>query len=388
VAVSVDELIVPITKDQALAFLFDLLRGHGFPVESWQSGSLQRTMFEAFAELASEKLLVADQLARAGLLSLSSGGWLDLLSDSHYDNQRFEAVKTLGVVSLTDSDGTGPHTIGVDEVVVSDADGRRYRNTTGGTLALSGVLPLYFEAEVGGNDGNVPINTLTVRVEGPPGVTVNNPDLGPGTWITRSGADQETDASLQQRDRTKWAGLGVNGPAEAYENWAREADPAVTRVFVDAQNPRGPGTLDVYLAGASGAVAGPVVAAVQNYIDGTTDLVRRRALCADVLALSATNLPVNFTGTVYCDPAMDAVVLGDVVLATLNAFLRAVPIGGVKSFDGDAGELLIGQLYYALFSIPGVVNVVLTAPAANIAMLKTQVAVMGTPDMPVLPAAL
>jgi uncharacterized phage protein gp47/JayE len=278
---------------------------------------------------------------------------------------------------MTDTDGTGPHVIGIDEVVVSDPDGRRYRNTTGGTLALSSAIALEFEAEIAGNDGNVPINTITVLVEGPPGVTVNNPEVTPGTWITRSGADQESDASLQARDRTKWAGLGINGPAEAYENWAREADPAVTRVYVEDQNLRGPGKLTVYVAGVGGEVDSSVVTAVTDYIEGTTDSVGRRAIGADVLVLSATAFPVNFIGKVYCDPAMDTAVVSLAVDATVEAFLKLVPIGGVRSFDADTGELLLGKLYYALFSIPGVVNVVLTSPLVNPVMTNTQVATLG-----------
>jgi uncharacterized phage protein gp47/JayE len=387
VPVALDELIVPVTKDQALTLMFDILRAHGFPIASWQSGSLQRTMFEAFAELASENILVADQLARAGFNSLSSGGWLDLLSESHYDNTRFEAVKTQGVVVLSDADGTGPHTIGVDEVVVSDAAGRRYRNVTGGTLTLSGALPLTFEAEVAGADGNVGNNTITVIVDGPPGATANNPEPSPGTlWITVEGADRESDESLRERNATKWASLSVNGPAEAYVFWAREASPAVTRVWVDGQNPRGPGTVDVYIAGVDGTVSGAVVTTVQNYLDGTTDQVGRKALGSDVDVIAATEHPIDFTAQVYYDPTHLASEIEALVLSAIDTYVKNVPVGGVKSFDEEEGEFLLGGLYHALFSIPGVVNVILEEPLANVALAKGEVATIDTPGLTLVPA--
>lgn len=384
--VALDELIVPVTKDQALTFMFDILRAHGFPIASWQSGSLQRTMFEAFAELASENILVADALARAGFNSLSSGGWLDLLSESHYDNTRFEAVKTQGTVVLTDTDGTGPHTIGVDEVVVSDADGRRYRNTTGGTLALNLTLELTFEAEVAGADGNVSNNTITVIVEGPPGATANNPDPGSGQWITVEGSDQESDESLRERNATKWASLSVNGPAEAYVYWARQASPAVTRVWVDGGNPRGPGTVDVFIAGVDGAVGGTVVTAVTNYLEGTTDQVGRKALGADLDVASATEHAIDFTAQVYYDPTHVESEIATLVLAAIDNYVKNVPIGGVKSFDQDAGEFLLGGLYHALFSIPGVVNIIFSAPLANVALARGEVATIDTPTITYFPA--
>jgi len=386
VALSVDELIEPMTTDQVLTLLLDILRAHGFPVASWQSGSIQLTLLQAFAELASEHLLVANYLLRAGLLPLSTGGWLTLLSDSHYDNQRFDAVKTKGGVVLTDAESTGPHTISVDEIVLSDAEGRRFRNTTGGTLSLGLTLALTFEAELAGADGNVADDTITVVIEGPPGVTATNPDTGDG-WITTEGADEESDSSLQERDRTKWAGLGINGPAEAYVNWAREADSAVTRVYVDDTNPRGAGTLDVYLAGAGGPVAGSVVTAVTNYIEGTADQVGRKAIGADLLVQSATQVAVDFSGTVYVDPSLDLTEMETAVQEAIEAFLLEVPIGGVKSFDDEEGQLLLGKLYHAIFSIPGVVNLVLTAPITNITLQKNEVAVLGTPAIDAQPAA-
>lgn len=384
--VSLDELIVPVTKDQALTLMFDMLRAHGFPIASWQSGSLQRTMFEAFAELASENILVADAIARAGFNPLSSGGWLDLLSESHYDNTRFAAVKTRGKVILTDVASTGPHVIGIDEVVISDAAGRRYRNVTADTLLLNDFVELEFEAEIAGADGNVDNDTIVVVVEGPPNVTCNNPDPGSGLWITIEGSNQETDASLRERNATKWATLSVNGPAEAYVNWARNASPAVTRVWVDDQNPRGPGTVDVYIAGADGPVSGAVVTAVEDYINGDTDQVGRKGIGTDLFVASATQHPIDITAQVYFNPTYLVAEITAAVEAAIAEYIENVPIGGTKSFDQDAGEFLLGGFYHALFSIAGVVNIILSAPLTNVALAKGEVAIIGTPDIDYFPA--
>ena len=375
-ALPLDELIVPVTKDQALTFMFDILRAHGFPIASWQPGSMQRTMFEAFAELATESVLVADALARGGFNSLSSGGWLDLLSESHYDNTRFEAVKTKGKVVVADTDGTGPHVIGIDEMVISDPDGRRFRNTTGATLTLGQLdLQLEFEAEVAGADGNVQNDTIAVVVEGPPGATVTNPEPAPSSpWITVEGSDEESDESLRERNATKWASLAVNGPAEAYIYWSRSASPAVTRVWVDDQNTRGPGAVDVYIAGVAGEVTEPVRQAVEDYLEGTTDQVGRKGVGTDLEVLIATEHDITFTAQVYYDPTHLQAEIETLVLAAIDDYVKNVPIGGVKSFDEDAGEFLLGGLYHALFSIPGVVNIIVAAPLTNVALAKGSVA--------------
>lgn len=372
-ALSVEQLITQVSKEDALATLTGILDSLGYPASSWQVGSIQRTLLEMVAELYSELSLAATDIARAGFNSLATGGWLTLLADSHYDNQRGEGLAAHGTCRLADTENSGPHTIAAGEIVVADQnEGYRYRNTTGGTLAQGLTLDLTFEAEVIGADRNVANGAIAVIIEGPPGVTVSNPAIAgssPASWITRQGADPESDPSLQARNRTKWATLSYAGPSDAYENWAREADEAVTRVYVDGQNPRGPGTVDVYLAGVDGEVTQPVIDAVAAYIEDG-----RRPLGADVEVFTAAELGVAVTGTVYHLADFDGAEVQAAVEAAIEAYFDAVTIGGTRVEYQD-GKLLLGGLYHAIFSVTGVVNVTFSTPTTDVEMTATQVAV-------------
>lgn len=388
-ALSVEQLIEQVSKEVALTTLISILDALGFPATSWQSGSIQRTLLEMHAELYEEISLVVTDIAKAGFNPTSTGGWLTLLADSHYDNQRGEGVKTRGRCRVTDAQTTGPHTIDEGEIVVADAAGHRYRCTGVNVdpafalptvLNAGGFVDLIFEAELVGSAYNIANGEITIVVEGPPGITVNNPDPGSGSWRTQEGADPETDAALQRRDQTKWATLTKAPPADAYEFWARAADQSVTRVYIDDENPRGPGTLDVYIAGADGALTGPdttpdtVAYIVRQYIEDG-----RRAINDDVLVVSAVDSEVTITGTVYCLPSADLDDIEAKVGAAITEYFKSVPIGGVRSDSVSIGAFLLGGLYAAIFSVTGVVNVALSAPLADVVLANNEVAI---PDLP------
>ena len=67
---SIEQLIEPPLREEVLATLLDVLVSLGFPAMSWQSGSIQRTFFEAVSELGSEMGLVQTKLAKAGFESI------------------------------------------------------------------------------------------------------------------------------------------------------------------------------------------------------------------------------------------------------------------------------------------------------------------------------
>src|SRR5690606_5508813 len=125
--------------------------------------------------------------------------------------------------------------------------GRTFRNTTGGTLNAGGTLTLQWEATLAGSQHNVGNGQVTTLVTSRAGVSISNPDSGSGTWFTTLGQDEESDADLRIRNSTKWATLSLEWVEAAYVYAARTL--GARKVKIDATNPRGPGSVDVYLAG-------------------------------------------------------------------------------------------------------------------------------------------
>lgn len=368
-ALTLEQIVSPVSLAEARQFMIDTLTSIGFTgAASWQSGSFARTLgVEVPAYLMSNLSQVIVQYGKGGYNDTAYGDWLTIFSKSHYDNDRFGSVATQGTVLLASAEIV--HDLDPGELVVADAEsGRTFRNLEAINIPAHSVdLEVLVEAEVPGVLGNVPAGSITTVVTSLAGVTVSNPGEA-GQWITREGADPEEDPALQQRNRTKWASRAYATPAAGYENYAREADPSITRVFVDDQNPMGPGSVRAYIAGELGPSTEDAAQNVEDYIEGVTegheddptfDGYVRRPLCSEFDCEPAVQADVP----VVCD-VIGAAGYGDLqelVTEAILEYFSSVPIGGTKD-DRETGHVLISGLYRAVMAVPGVVNVTFSAP--------------------------
>lgn len=360
---------------EARQFMIDLLVGAGFKTAaSWQSGTYARTFgIELPALLLNDGSLSIYNIARGFFNDLAQGEWLTLYSLSAYDNLRKEAVRASGPATLTSTSFAPPYTIGVGYLVATNGQGIAFRNTTGGTLSPSSTLELEWEAEIAGAAANsVQPGQLTNLQTTLAGVTINNPGSG-GEWLTQLGTDEESDEALRLRNKTKWATRATHAPEEAYQNWALEAATEITRAKVDSQNPEGPGTLRIYIAGAEGTVPSLLEDVVVDYINGDgPDGIVRRAIGAEVYCSAAATKAVTITGTIYQAAAYAYAVQSDVE-ANLASFEEALPIGGTQLDPGDPGKLLRASLYGAIMKVTGVMNADIQAPADDVELLPNEV---------------
>lgn len=355
---TVTELLNPRDRDTLLAVLLELLRDADFPVTSWEEGGVARTLVELDAEtLANAEQLVA-RIAEGGLGSRAAGAWLTLRARNFYSLDREPSLFAEGVLVLTAAPSAGPYTITPGQLWAQSASGLRYTNVEGGTLAQGGTLSLAFRAESPGVAWNVGIGSITTLLTPLPGVAVANPDTGDGTWQTQLGTEEESDESLYRRTQNRWAELGPGAVAEAYENWALKADPQIRRVRVQSGD-GDDGTVEVLVAGESGAVDAGVVAAAQAYIDERTPLT----VTADVQ--TATDRTITVVGVVYATAGLEAQALADGI-AEVEAYLRRVPLGGT---------VYRSQIIAALGCSPAVRNVELAFPEENVELEPNEVAV-------------
>jgi len=369
------QLRTPLTRAQATQRILDELANLGFAATSWQSGGDARTLVEIGGFVWSDVSQYADTLSRAVFNSSSTGDLLTAFSDSHYDNQRVTAISAIHTCTLTDAASTGPHTIAIGAMTVRDntTNATTYKNTTGGTIPVGGALTgVSFQAETTGIVGNVAVAAIDAVVTGPAGVTVTNPDLGSGTSITTQGIDLEADSVLQTRNTTKWALLSQTRPSDAYVNMALVADTDVARVSVDNTNPRGAGTVDIYIARATAIATAADVATVQAYVDA------RRPVTADVLVIASAALSVAITGTVHVTEALRDAAKEAEIEAAATAYVDTLKPGGEVLPGGVQGFVIFSELIAAISAVDGVRRVSLTAPTADVALLATQIAQVST----------
>ncbi len=271
------------------------------------------------------------------------------------------ATVTEGVVTLTDPSALGPFNESNGSVWFLSEEGLRFVLSQDVVLPLSGTLTgVVVRAESPGAAYNVANNTINQLSTSVPGLTVNNPDPGSGSWVTSSGTDAESDVDLALRCMERWPTLGEAGAvAGTYDLWAKAADGTVTRTKVFADGTVA-GQVDVYVAGAAGALSGGVVAAVQDYID------QRVPLCVSALVLSPTNHAITIAGDVYVAAAMLATATAAVATA-LDELASTTEIGGTFYFS---------QLEAAIQDVSGVRNVELSSPVADVVLGATEVATL------------
>jgi uncharacterized phage protein gp47/JayE len=331
-----------------------------FAATSWQPGSTPRTIIETDAALQEEYGATQRAIAAGGYLSTARGAWLDLVLTEVYGLTRIDGVSARGTVRITDAANAGPFSIAANQLWVGTIDGRRYNNTSGATLAMGGHVDVEFQAESPGSLYNVSVNSIVVMFTTLPGVTVTNPDIGGGTWLTRQGRNRETDAEAIARAQRRWPTLSTGITEDVYKQWAQETPTYgqnVTRVKV-AASLTVEGTVNIYLAGAGGAVDGATVTAVNNYIQPKVTLTN----LANVA--SAANHTLALVGTVYYYPGYSAVAPAQVA-QNLSAYGAGGTDTSGEAFPGVpiGGSAYASELIEMVMKAAGVRNFVLTSPA-------------------------
>jgi len=378
-ALSIAQLGQVVSVEDALELQLRLLERLGFSARSWQPGSVARTLVELNARLLSAQSEAIRTLALAGYNETAEGPWLALFSKSHYDNTKKPGLRTRGLVTLT-AGAQAPTTMnfGASDLVFADPKtGRTYRNLAPITLAAGQSVTALIEAEQIGAEGDVPNGAITEMRTPVAGVTAaNRPLAGERSWITVNGADDELDQHLRERNRLKWATRSASSlPGLGYAAYALEASLSVRRAWVDDQNPRGPGSLDLYLAGDVAEVSDAVVADVERFLRGEVDGVPRMGLGANLLVKSARRVPVPVRGTAYLAAAYNTEPTQRAINAAIRTYFRALPIGGTRLSPSTRGRVVFGELYRAVLSIAGVRNVSFTSPSDDLELEPGVVAI-------------
>lgn len=359
----------PLSDAEALQLLLDNLASLGFHVGSWAPGSVQRTMHTAIARCIADLTELQRGFIEFTLNEYSSGEPLAELSANVFDNETHGAVKTRGPMTLTNT-GTSAHTIEPGALIVTTPTGVRYTNLTGGELHTPGQLTVTVEASAAGAAGNIPNGTALSLVTSLAGVTVSNGSALQPTpiWYEIAGSDPERDDLLRTRNRTKWATFGIELIGDGYVNLALSVA-GIDKVTLDDKNPRGPGTIDVYVAGVGG-LAGleqkqQLQAMFANRVFGT-DAGYPPAPESYVAVRDVTTQTIHPNGTVYHDPSHSSADIAAAVRAALDTYVRALPLGGLDLRPGPANVIPLGDLYETIEQVRGVRTVKLTYPIEDI----------------------
>lgn len=330
------DLLSPESAEDALNALLTDLDGQGFPVATWDDFSAIVGLIRADARVLSDLLQLAAILARSGLLDLSPGtdpgspgDWLSLLAQN-YGLRRFDPTFTVIRTTVAVAATAPALNIAAGGLIVQVTVGNlryRYTSTNAAPVLINPGTSqtVEFQAEVSGRASNRSLGETITPVQSLPGVTITLLDVdSTGTPLVVAGTDAESDTSLRQRMKLRWDTIGLQKTSAAYDFLARNtpnvATP-ITRTKFDASNPRGPNTVNIYLATDAGPAIAADVALVRTYIRD------RACVGSDIEVYSAVAKNIAFSATVHAPGYTESEVKA-AIIDELDTLIQSIPIGG------------------------------------------------------------
>ena len=373
-AVSLKSLVTPPTQDEVVDAFLVILGVVGFPITSWQSGGVARTLLKILASGLVSVSTLTSLIAAGGFLGYATGDWLSLLASQVFFVTRYDATFAVGSITLACSVSGGPYTIVPGQLSFGWGT-LVYTNTNGGVLNTSGTLALTFQATQAGAIYNAPDGAINVLLTPLAGVSISG-----NATVTTQGTDAEADGALILRCAGQWGNVGSAANDAGYGAWARSASIQVTRVSVQDNTPID-GQVTVLVAGPAGPVAGGVITTVATYINGPPTI--RRALGVKVFVQNATARNVAATATLYARSAYPNAAAQ--VIGAWLAYASTLPIatvaggytvtGGVSVLMSQLTALAVGVAGTSAAGVPGVTNIAFPVdPTVN--LLAGEVAVI------------
>jgi len=220
--------------------------------------------------------------------------------------------------------------------------------------SLSADVPA--QALEAGTSSNATAGTITILTACPAGITgCTNPAAFSG------GSDAESDASLRARIVESYQRLPNGANAAYYETVAMShTGVAAARAVGRA---RGIGTVDVYVATATGAPSSALLAEVQS------DLAEKREIAVDVQALAPSVKSTNVTVEIACTSGVAFDAVQTAAEAAVTGYFSGKLLGK---------PVLLAELGSRIYAVDGVANYHILAPTADGTASNTVLPVLGT----------
>jgi uncharacterized phage protein gp47/JayE len=330
---NLEELITPITEDQALETFLEALETLGVPARSWRRGAGPRVFLRVVARtFASYSQLIA-AITRGGFLDYAAGHWLTLLARHVYGVERIPATFASGAVTFTNTGG-GVFAEPAGQVTALWTVGRRsYVNTEPVVLGVGATGTFAFQAVEAGSASSVPATQINALETVMPHVTVSNA-------VALVGRDEEDDPTLRQRCLDRLASLSPNGPRGAYAFAVRSAVRSdgsavdINRVRVSPAS--SVGIVTVTVAAPGGVPVASDLTAIRLRID---TVARPDSVRVDVGGASSLLVARSLTVWARSTPGLTEAAVKAAADRALLELGRDWPIGGIAKTAGGVGYL-------------------------------------------------
>lgn len=314
---SVMDRIIPVPdEEEEMEKIQAELMDAGFPVESFRKGGIFHHLNRLLVTIYIELKELARTIVNACFIRHAQGDWLAIKA-ADYSKQQKEARPAKGYVTVYRSDCSTAVQVtkGHCFKTAPDAWGRELKFYCLENTLLPAGEPegkVLVEAEEPGTAYNISPGRITaslIHIEGMDHVT-----NGEG-WLFEEGAEEESLEELRNRCMSSWAELAVRTIEEKLRNAAMGV-PGVLDARIDAQHPRGQGTVDIIITGAAGEASPELVRRVdeavsplkgnyEDYLVKSSEVIRQDFELVVYLAADASTEGVDAQAQKIIEDMMD-----------------------------------------------------------------------------------
>lgn len=317
-----------------------------------REGSVAYDMLAPKANELAMAYMELDNVLRFGFAGTTYGSFLDLKA-SEIGITRLTALKAKGQITFTGTNGT---VIPQGSVVYND-EGTRFLTDAQATIS-GGTATVTITAEVGGNKGNVPANSIKNNQVN--GVTCNN------AQPTTGGTDTETDTQLLKRYYVKIQTPATSGNVYHYKQWSLEVVGVGDAKVIPIWN--GAGTVKVIIIGEDKKpVNAAKVTEVKNYIENV------RPVGVTVTVESAAGLTINVSAKLTLHATAQLAGVTPIINQKIVDYLKKAAF-----VDSDVKYSRIGTILLDTEGVLDYSNLTVNGGTSNIVLAANQVPVLGT----------
>lgn len=262
------EKIIPIPdEEEEMENIEAELAEADFPITNFKKGGVFYHIIRMFVTLFIELKQLARTILNSCFILHAQGDWLEIKA-ADFSKSLKEAVKARGYVTVyrAEYDNAVQVTKGHCFKTEPDASSNELKfyaveDTVIDAGAQTGKVLV--EAEEPGTYYNVAPGKITIsmiHIDGMDYVTNEK------EWLIREGADVEDYEDLRSRCTSSWAELATRTIEEKLRNAARSV-PGVLDARVDAQHPRGQGTVDIIITSSAGEASPELTAKVEEAVE-------------------------------------------------------------------------------------------------------------------------
>lgn len=265
---SIMEKIIPLPdEDEEMEKVQGELEDEGFPITNFKKGGIFYHLCRMLVTIYIELKELARTIVNGCFIKHAEGDWLKI-KVADYSKQQKEAKAARGYVSIYRSEYNNALQVTKGHCFKTepDAGGNELKFYCCENTVIDAGEPVgrvLVEAEATGTYYNIAPGRITISMIHLDGVDyVTNDD----DWLFEEGAEEEDLEDLRDRCMSSWAELATRTIEEKLRN-AAKAVPGVLDARIDAQHPRGQGTVDVIVTGAAGEASPELIRKVGEAIE-------------------------------------------------------------------------------------------------------------------------